>query len=116
MLAQIEQCNQKRKAAEDKWISILSPHWDRVKRIVPETYSSPLFVQTAYVYITSGRADSMKEAVNLFEDEQHRNRMEQGMADMQAQYQAEIESMSNKMEELETAFVGQNMRPELLMI
>lgn len=69
-----------------------------------------------YVYITSGRADSMKEAVNLFEDEQHRNRMEQGMADMQAQYQAEIESMSNKMEELETAFVEQNMRPELLMI
>lgn len=58
----------------------------------------------------------MKEAVNLFEDEQHRNRMEQGMADMQAQYQAEIESMSNKMEELETAFVEQNMRPELLMI
>lgn len=38
------------------------------------------------------------------------------MADMRAQYQAEIESMSNKMEELETAFVGQNMRPELLMI
>ena len=101
LLAQIEQCKQKRKAAEDKWISILSPHWDRVKRIVPEAYASPIFVETAYNYLVNGRADSMKEAINLFEAEQHRNRMEQSMAEMQAQYQAEIESMSNKMTELE---------------
>lgn len=101
LLAQIEQCKQKRKAAEDKWISILAPHWDKVRSIVPEAYASPLFVETAYNYLVNGRADSMKEAINLFEAEQHRSRMEQSMADMQAQYQAEIESMSNKMAELE---------------
>lgn len=101
LLAQIEQYKQKRKASEDKWISILSPHWDRVKRIIPEAYASPLFVQTAYDYLTNGRADSMKECINLFEEEQHRNRMEQGIADMQAQYQAEIENMNNKVAELE---------------
>ena len=89
LLAQIEQYKQKRKASEDKWISI------------PEAYASPLFVQTAYDYLVSGRADSMKEAINLFEAEQHRNRMEQGIADMQAQYQAEIENMNNKVAELE---------------
>lgn len=43
----------------------------------------------------------MKEAINLFEAEQHRNRLEQGMADMQAQYQQEIDNMQSKMAELE---------------
>lgn len=97
----IENLKQRRESLENEWVSILSPHWDKVRSIVPENYASPLFIQMAYGYLTNGRADSMKEAINLFEEEQHRNRMEQGIKDMQEQYQQEMENVHSKMAELE---------------
>ena len=53
---------------------------------------------TLHDYLVNGRADSLKEAINLFEEEQHRmrveenqNRMENKMRDME-QIQRDLES------------------------
>ena len=98
---EIENLKKRRDLLEEEWVSILAPYWDKIKAIVPEQYASPFFVKTAYTYLTSGRADSMKEAINLFEEEQHRNRMEQGIKDMEKQHRQEMQSMQDKLGELE---------------
>lgn len=98
---QIDKCKKRREEAEQEWISLLSPHWEKVKSIVPEAYASPYFVRQAYDYLVNGRADSMKEAINLFEEEQHRLQMEQNMQNMRQQYQSEMQSMQNVVAQLE---------------
>lgn len=87
--------------AEQEMIAELSPHWQKVQELVPQDYLSPMFVRTVYGYLVNGRTDSMKEAVNLFEEEQHRWRMEQNQQQMYEQYQAEIRSLKEVTRELE---------------
>ena len=88
--SQIDKCKKRCEEAEQEWISLLSPHWDKVKSIVPEAYATPYFVQQAYDYLVNGRADSMKEAINLFEEEQHRLQMEQNMQNVVEQLEQRV--------------------------
>lgn len=92
---------QEYKAVEQEMLEKLAPHWQKIQSVIPQDYIAPIFVRTAYGYLVNGRADSMKEAVNLFEEEQHRWRMEQGQQQMYEQYQAEIRSLQETMEALE---------------
>ncbi len=86
---------------EQEMLAELKPCWQKILDIVPRDYIAPMFVKTVYGYLTNGRADSMKEAVNLFEEEQHRWRMEQGQQQMYEQYQTEIRSLQEVARELE---------------
>lgn len=86
---------------EQEMLAELTPHWQKIQAVVPQDYIAPMFVRAAYGYLVNGRADSMKEAVNLFEEEQHRWRMEQGQRQMYEQYQTEIRSLREATEELE---------------
>lgn len=67
-------------------------------KVIPSKYAYPECVYTLHDYLVNGRADSLKEAINLFEEEQHRmrmeenqNRMENKMCDME-QIQRDLES------------------------
>lgn len=86
---------------EQEMLTELAPHWQKIQEVVPQDYIAPMFVRAAYGYLVNGRADSMKEAVNLFEEEQHRWRMEQGQQQMYEEYQSEIRSLKNATKELE---------------
>lgn len=86
---------------EQEMLAELAPHWQKIQAVIPQDYIAPMFVRTAYGYLVNGRADTMKEAVNLFEEEQHRWRMEQGQQQMFEQYQTEIRSLREATKELE---------------
>lgn len=86
---------------EQEMLAELAPHWQRIQAVIPQDYIAPMFVRAAYGYLVNGRADSMKEAINLFEEEQHRWRMEQGQQQMYEQYQTEIRSLQEATKELE---------------
>lgn len=86
---------------EQEMLAELAPHWQKIQAVIPQDYIAPMFVRAAYGYLVNGRADTMKEAVNLFEEEQHRWRMEQGQQQMYEQYQTEIRSLGEATEELE---------------
>lgn len=86
---------------EQEMLDELAPHWQKIQDVIPQDYRAPMFVRAAYGYLVNGRADSMKEIVNLFEEEQHRWRMEQGQQQMYEQYQAEIRSLQDATRELE---------------
>lgn len=86
---------------EQEMLDELAPHWQKIQEVIPQDYRAPMFVRAAYSYLVNGRADSMKEIVNLFEEEQHRWRMEQGQQQMYEQYQTEIRSLQDATRELE---------------
>lgn len=86
---------------EQEMYAELAPHWQKIQAVIPQDYIAPMFAREAYGYLVNGRADSMKEAINLFEEEQHRWRMEQGQQQMYEQYQTEIRSLQQVTKELE---------------
>ena len=72
-------------------------YWNATK-IIPEKYLYADCVYALHDYLINGRADSLKEAINLYEEEQHRLRVEgkQNMLEKQifemAKTQANLES------------------------
>ncbi|RIM70851.1 hypothetical protein BU594_10090, partial [Staphylococcus arlettae] len=44
---------------------------------IPNSYSHLNALVNLFIYLRDGRADNLKEAINLYETEQHRARMEQ---------------------------------------
>ena len=98
---ELERREQEYENIEQEMLAELAPHWQRIQAVIPQDYIAPMFVRAAYGYLVNGRADSMKEAINLFEEEQHRWRMEQGQQQMYEQYQAEIRSLQEATRELE---------------
>lgn len=65
--------NSQKKEIEDFLIT------DRVQwvgRTITRPYLHPDIIQSVIDYVRSGRADTLKEALNLYEEEAHRNRME----------------------------------------
>lgn len=99
---EIEKRKKEYEKAEQEMIAELAPHWSKIQAVVPQDYISPLFVRTVYGYLVNGRADSMKEAINLFEVEQHRWRMEENQQQMYEQYQTEINNMKEVINCLES--------------
>lgn len=98
---EFERKKQEYEQTEQEMLAELAPHWQKVQAVIPQDYIAPMFVRAAYGYLVNGRADSMKEAINLFEEEQHRWRMEQGQQQMFEKYQTEIRSLREATEELE---------------
>ena len=47
-----------------------------IVEIIPPDYRYPSAVESFYKYLNNNRANDMKEAVNLYEEEMHRLRME----------------------------------------
>lgn len=98
---ELEKRKKEYEKVEQEMFDELAPSWDKVQAIVPQDYISPLFVKTVYSYLVNGRADSMKEAINLFEEEQHRWRMEESQQYMYHQYQSEIQNLQEVAKDLE---------------
>jgi len=48
----------------------------RAKSLLPEQYTNRKAIKSFISYLKVGRADSLKEAINLFEEEQHREKLE----------------------------------------
>lgn len=101
-IQEIERRKNEYAQAEQEMIAELTPHWDKIQAVIPQDYVSPLFVRTVYGYLVNERADSMKEAINLFELEQHQWRMEENQQQMYVQYQTEINNMKDIINGLET--------------
>ena len=90
---ELERRRQNLAEAEKAMVDEIAPYWSTVLDIIPEDYASPLCVKQVYSYLVNGRADNLKEALNLFEEEQHRWRMEEGQRQMYEQYQFEMQSI-----------------------
>lgn len=91
----------KYKAAEQAMIDDIGPHWDKVLSIIPKEYATPMCVNNIYSYLVNQRADSLKEAINLFETEQHRWRLEESQRQMYETYQQEMQTMKAAQARLE---------------
>lgn len=97
-LARVEQIYEQ---TDQEMIENFAPYWQKMQEVIPKDYMAPIFVKTVYTYLENGRADTMKEAINLFEEEQHRWRMEQNQQQMYEQYQAELQNLRETTKELE---------------
>lgn len=62
---------------------------------VPEAYRYTYAVSTMLRYVEAMRADSMKEAINLYEEELHRMRMEQGQQQIIAIQQEQQQTLAS---------------------
>lgn len=62
---------------------------------VPEAYRYTYAVSTMLSYVDAMRADSMKEAINLYEEELHRMRMEQGQQQIIAIQQEQQQTLAS---------------------
>ena len=91
----------KYKEAEQDMLNEISPHWDKVLSVVPKDYATPTCINSIYNYLVNGRADSMKEALNLFEEEQHRWRLEANQQKMYEEYQQELQTMKDIQADME---------------
>lgn len=60
---------------------------------IPKQYTTPKAVIKMFTYVYNQRADTLKEAINLFEQEEHQERMEQKQdAILRASERAEVEA------------------------
>lgn len=106
---ELEKCKISLKETEQAMIAELSPHWGKVLSVVPEDYATPLCVQRIYSYLVNGRADDLKESLNLFEEEQHRWRMEEGQRQMYEQYQYELQNIKEMQAEMNVRITNAEM-------
>lgn len=98
---EIEYWQKEYEAENEELVKVLAPHWEHILEIVPQKYAVPFIIRHIHSYLIDDRADSMKEAINLFEEEQHRWRMEASQRQMQAEYQRELEAMQEAQKRLE---------------
>lgn len=73
----------------------IAPDWDKVLSVIPQDYATPTCIYSVYNYLVNGRADTLKEALNLFEEEQHRWRVEANQQKMYDEYQQELQTMKD---------------------
>lgn len=106
---ELEKCKKNLEETEKAMVSELSPHWGKVLSVVPEDYATPLCVKRIYSYLTNGRADDLKESLNLFEEEQHRWRMEEGQRQMYEQYQYELQNIKEMQAEMNMRITNAEM-------
>ena len=79
---------------------IISVWWDQIQTFVPPNYRYSTAVYKFCDYLNNSRANNIKDAVNLYEEEMHRMRMENLQAQIlqQQRYQtslAEISAIAN---------------------
>lgn len=98
-------------AREAMWEEI-GPHWGKITNIIPEDYATPVCIQQVYSYLVNGRADNLKEALNLFEEEQHRARVEENQRYMYEKQQEEIAKLKAMQVELENRVFNAEARAD----
>ena len=81
--------------AEENMLKDIAPDWDKVLSVIPRDYATPTCIYSVYNYLVNGRADTLKEALNLFEEEQHRWRVEANQQKMYDEYQQELQTMKD---------------------
>lgn len=99
--AEMDQWEADYREEEAKLAETLSPYRNQILEVVPEKYAVPAVVECLYDYLINGRADSMKEAINLFEEEQHRRQMEQNQEDFMNACARELTVMQEAQAQLE---------------
>lgn len=65
----------------------IQPHYEWITGIIPEQYAYTFCVEKLRDYLALGRADNLKEAINLYENELHQMRMQQQMDAMMDEIQ-----------------------------
>ena len=70
------------KEIDQQLIEELGDRYVEAIKIIPSDYAYPECVYALHSYLVNGRADSLKEAINLFEEEQHRMRVEENQSRM----------------------------------
>lgn len=63
-------------AIKDQEIYVISPYIDEIREFVPPSYQYSYAVERFCEYFRNGRVGNMQEAVNLYEEEQHRLQMQ----------------------------------------
>ena len=91
---------------EKEIVEEIGAEYINAQKIIPQKYLYSGCVYTLYDYLTNGRADSLKEAINLYEEEQHRLRLEKNqnmlenkmfeMAQAQASLEARVTMAENE--------------------
>ena len=74
----------------------IAPYWNEITECIPPKYQYSFAVNAFCSYLQNCRASNLKEAINLYEEEMHRNRMEQMQSEMlhQQKYQTALAAVS----------------------
>lgn len=76
-----------RKNTAQEIYDFLQPYYEWMTSIIPEKYAYTYCVEKLREYLVLGRADNLKEAINLYETELHQMRMQQQMDAMMEEVQ-----------------------------
>lgn len=76
-----------RKNTAQEIYDFLQPYYEWMTSIIPERYAYTYCVEKLREYLVLGRADNLKEAINLYETELHQMRMQQQMDAMMEEVQ-----------------------------
>lgn len=76
-----------RKNTAQEIYDFLQPYYEWMTSIIPERYAYTYCVEKLREYLVLGRADNIKEAINLYETELHQMRMQQQMDAMMEEVQ-----------------------------
>lgn len=76
-----------RKNTAQEIYDFLQPYYEWMTSIIPERYAYTYCVEKLREYLVLGRADNVKEAINLYETELHQMRMQQQMDAMMEEVQ-----------------------------
>ena len=84
------------KSIQDEKLQAISAIWNDLNNYVPRNYWYSNAIVSFVDYMQNGRASNLKEAVNLFEEELHRMRMENMQAELvkQSRYQTSLAAIS----------------------
>ncbi|WP_034444861.1 hypothetical protein [Butyrivibrio sp. AE2032] len=81
---------------EEAQLDFITPYLGAVTECLPTKYQYSYAVSSFCSYLQNGRAGSLKDAINLYEEELHRNRMEQMQSQIlqQQKYQTSLAAVS----------------------
>jgi len=79
----------------------------QIKEVIPEDYASPSVIYKLHEYLRNQRADTLKEAINLYELEQHQQRVEE----TQKAIEEETYANGQKLDELKQRVVNLENAP-----
>lgn len=94
--------NVRQKTAQDIY-DYLEPYYEWMTDILPERYAYTYCVEKLRDYLITGRADTLKEAINLYENELYQMKMQQQMDVMMEEIQEQSRQIYALREEVAEA-------------
>lgn len=73
--ATIEKLKEQYRILNEEYSRAKKPWDNKIYAIFPQKYAYPSTIKTLYSYLVNRRADSLKEAINLFENEQQQQQL-----------------------------------------